>query len=434
MTAPGVFDRTYDTALPPGASDDQRKAAITQLFYVTNFFHDWYYDAGFNEAAGNGQASNYGRGGVEGDAMRAEAQDYSGRDNANTSTPSDGGSPRMQMFVWSIGSERVVSVDAPAAAAAVFDAGIAAFGPGAFTLSGPVAVVDDGTGTPSDACEPLANASSMTGKIALVDRGTCSFVVKVANAQAAGAAGVVVVNNQGDVTITMGEPVGGTALPYTIPALFVGQSDGATLKSLVGAGLVVTLRRERDRDGTIDDQIVAHEWAHFLSNRLVGNANGLSANQAGRPRRGLERLQRAPFHGAARRRGPAGQRGLRRDLPPHGLFGRRHRLEGRPEPGVVLRAPALSVLDGHDQESADVRARHERRRAPGGPGRQRGVVRRDGARRFGQLRSPQHRRGVGDDALGVLRGPPPGHRRGSRSIRPGTACGPTSWRRSSSRP
>src|SRR6185369_11102008 len=35
------------------------------------------------------------------------------------------------------------------------------------------------------------------------------------------------------------------------------------------------------RDGTIDNQIVAHEWGHFISNRLIGNASGLS-NQVGR--------------------------------------------------------------------------------------------------------------------------------------------------------
>src|SRR5206468_6676857 len=33
-------------------------------------------------------------------------------------------------------------------------------------------------------------------------------------------------------------------------------------------------------DGTIDNQIVAHEWGHYQSNRLIGNASGLSTNQA----------------------------------------------------------------------------------------------------------------------------------------------------------
>jgi hypothetical protein len=120
----------------------------------------------------------------------------------------------------------------------------------------------------------------MAGKVALVDRGTCAFVVKIANVQAAGAVGVVIANNQGDTLITMGEQTGATALPYTIPALFVGQADGASLKALVASGLFVTLTRQWGRDGSVDDQIVAHEWAHFLSNRLIGDAIGLKSNQS----------------------------------------------------------------------------------------------------------------------------------------------------------
>ncbi len=49
---PDTFDRTYDTSLQPGASTDQRMAAVTQLFYTNNFLHDWYYDAGFDEVVG----------------------------------------------------------------------------------------------------------------------------------------------------------------------------------------------------------------------------------------------------------------------------------------------------------------------------------------------------------------------------------------------
>src|SRR5262249_17728565 len=38
VTAPGVFDRTYDPMHSPNYSTDQRKAAIAQLFYNVNFF------------------------------------------------------------------------------------------------------------------------------------------------------------------------------------------------------------------------------------------------------------------------------------------------------------------------------------------------------------------------------------------------------------
>jgi hypothetical protein len=99
-TAAATFDRTYNTAQAAGANQTQRMASITSAFYGINWLHDFWYDAGFTEVAGNAQLSNYGRGGVEGDPLLAEAQDYSGRNNANMSTPSDGMPPRMQIYVW----------------------------------------------------------------------------------------------------------------------------------------------------------------------------------------------------------------------------------------------------------------------------------------------------------------------------------------------
>ena len=88
---------TFNPALDP-TSPEQRQAAISTLFYATNFFHDWYYDVGFDEASGNAQTNNFGRGGVEGDVLLAEAQDYGGVNNANMFTPADGEHPRMQMY------------------------------------------------------------------------------------------------------------------------------------------------------------------------------------------------------------------------------------------------------------------------------------------------------------------------------------------------
>ena len=101
ITAPSAFDRTYDTTLAPGASADQRKAAVTQLFYDINFLHDWFYDAGFDEASGNAQTDNYGRGGAR---RRPHPRRGAGlrraRNNANMSTPADGAPPRMQMYIF----------------------------------------------------------------------------------------------------------------------------------------------------------------------------------------------------------------------------------------------------------------------------------------------------------------------------------------------
>ena len=62
--------RTRSSAL-----DADRDAIITQLFYYTNVMHDWLYSHGFDEASGNFQVDNFGRGGSGGDPVLAEAQD-----------------------------------------------------------------------------------------------------------------------------------------------------------------------------------------------------------------------------------------------------------------------------------------------------------------------------------------------------------------------
>lgn len=85
-----------DDPLTPTA----QRGAVIQMFYVMNLYHDALYDLGFNEVARNFQNSNFGRGGAELDRVSAEGQDSSGTNNANFSTPADGGRGRMQMFVW----------------------------------------------------------------------------------------------------------------------------------------------------------------------------------------------------------------------------------------------------------------------------------------------------------------------------------------------
>ena len=99
----------YPAEPPLGVASAQRLAgatpdldpAIVNLFYVTNWYHDFLYHLGFTEAAGNFQKSNFGRGGAENDYLFADAQDGSGVDNANFGTPPDGSNPRMQMFLFS---------------------------------------------------------------------------------------------------------------------------------------------------------------------------------------------------------------------------------------------------------------------------------------------------------------------------------------------
>lgn len=73
---------------------------ITNLFYWNNIIHDLSYLYGFDEVSGNFQSNNQSRGGIGNDYVLADAQDGSGSQNANFSTPPDGSNGRMQMFLW----------------------------------------------------------------------------------------------------------------------------------------------------------------------------------------------------------------------------------------------------------------------------------------------------------------------------------------------
>lgn len=268
VTAPGVFDYTYDPALGAQANQAQAAASVANLFYTTNWLHDWFYDAGFDEAAGNAQADNFGRGGEDGDAMRAEALDYSGTNNANMSTPADGAPPRMQMYRFlnrggvQASANGVTFTQPPAGAQ---------FGPLAFDLTADVVVA-----APADGCTPLTNASSLTNKIALIDRGNCEFSVKVLNAQQAGAAGVVIVNNGASAPTAMGAGTSGASASVTIAAIMVAQADRAAL-----AGVTLHMQGSgAERSSALDNTVIAHEWGHFISNRLIGDASGLTTNHA----------------------------------------------------------------------------------------------------------------------------------------------------------
>jgi len=77
-----------------------KDAATTNLFYWNNVMHDVFYNAGFDEVAGNFQEYNFGKGGLGGDAVQANSQDGSGLNNANFATPPDGLRPRMRMYLW----------------------------------------------------------------------------------------------------------------------------------------------------------------------------------------------------------------------------------------------------------------------------------------------------------------------------------------------
>lgn len=103
-------------------------------------------------------------------------------------------------------------------------------------LTAPLGVVAGTTNGFSDACTALP-AGSLTGKIAVVSRGGCTFTTKVRSAQDAGAVAAIVVNNvAGDPTAMASD---GTTPEPTIPAYMVGGSYGAALLALGGKSATI---------------------------------------------------------------------------------------------------------------------------------------------------------------------------------------------------
>jgi len=262
------------------ATAEARQSGIQQLFYNINFLHDFYYDAGFNEAAGNAQTDNYARGGLAADNIKAQAQDFAARNNANMLTPADGSRPRMRMYVFDTQAPKYVDVLSPAAAAGKRSVGTGQFGAQVFDLTNQVVQPN-----PASGCT-AASYTGTAGKIVMVDReptATCSIGTKLNNAMAAGVSAFILVNlsTTPDTLVN----VTGSLPTFTIPFLTITWNGAASIKTQLAASQTVNARMVRsagiDRDGTIDNQIVFHEWGHYISNRLIGNAAGLNTNLSG---------------------------------------------------------------------------------------------------------------------------------------------------------
>jgi len=123
-------------------------------------------------------------------------------------------------------------------------------------LTAPLDVVMDGPTDPATgiaiACSALP-AGSLTGEIALISRGSCSFSTKIRFAEAAGAVAVVIVNNIAGDPIAMGSD--GTPNQPTIPAYMVGLEDGLVLANKEGVPTTIVAGLEYFR--TANDNIVA---------------------------------------------------------------------------------------------------------------------------------------------------------------------------------
>lgn len=260
-------------------------ASVTNLFYMNNILHDVMYQYGFDEVNGNFQQNNYGRGGTTtffGDAVQADAQDGNGEgefiNNANFATPVDGQRPRMQMYLWNA-PPRFFFVTAPGALVGSYQSVQNAFNPGHVPVPTAPAQIQtdlvlyqDVSATTNEACVLPSNAAQMAGKIVLIRRGNCDFVIKVKNAQDAGAVAVVMTDNLPMQLVSMA----GADASITIPAVFITKELGDALIAAMQTGTVnIKLSAPAgdpyiNADGDFDNGIISHEYGHGISTRLTG--------------------------------------------------------------------------------------------------------------------------------------------------------------------
>ena len=120
--------------------------------------------------------------------------------------------------------------------------------------------VDDGSTWGQEGCGELIN--DLTGKIALVSRGTCEFGMKALNAQNAGAIAVIIYNNVGGI---VNMAAGAVGTDVTIPAVFMGKLDGELLRDHLLGDVAINATFVNNSppgpdylDGDFDNGIIAH--------------------------------------------------------------------------------------------------------------------------------------------------------------------------------
>ena len=156
----------------------------------------------------------------------------------------------------------VVAINAPSSIAKICEAGAAQFGPqlGGAGITGDVAQALTATNA-TTACDPIV--TDLTGKVALVDRGTCAFTIKVKNAQLAGATAVLV----GDNVETAPSGMSGTDASITIPSVRIRLSDRNLIAGALANGAVnVTMK---DASG---DRYDSYRWLMGEKSSAFGGA------------------------------------------------------------------------------------------------------------------------------------------------------------------
>jgi len=290
----GGPELNFDFPFDPNQDAGQNiNAGVVNLFYWLNYMHDFSYHFGFDEAAGNFQKNNYGRGGLGNDFIWAVAQSGSATDtvfnNAEYFNRNEGKSPTIFMYdFYDFPSYLLVNEPIGIKGKYYTNVPSAGWGDGTYVTDVPVTaevvLVNDGVESPStaDACQDILNASELVGKIAMIDRGACQFGYKALQAQNAGAIGVIICSADNK---AYNMAAGPDAPNVHIPVISVPLKIAKTLREYVGHGLKVTIVNPGQQgpnrlDSDLQGSIIAHEFGHGISDRLAGGPDKICLDNA----------------------------------------------------------------------------------------------------------------------------------------------------------
>lgn len=281
---------TFDFPFAEGAAlsaYDNRASAVTNLFYANNMIHDIMYKFGFTESSRNFQSNNFGKGGSGNDAVRAEAFDGSGYNNANFASGyeilnSNGSystqAPRMQMYLWNYSvpeKKRLFYTDPALASRPAVNTGVANFGRQLMEIgvTGDVAIPTDVSG-----CTALT-AGSLTGKIALVTTTGCAYNIKAKIVQDAGAIGMIAHRTNSNTATNISV---NNVTNVVIPSIMLPRDEGNFITAEIAEGRTVNVNLKDlavgYKNSSFDNGIMVHEYGHGVSNRLTGQGYSCLTN------------------------------------------------------------------------------------------------------------------------------------------------------------
>ncbi|SDF21938.1 T9SS-dependent M36 family metallopeptidase [Epilithonimonas hungarica] len=287
-TTTGSLTFDFPFAESPTLSQyENRASTVTNLFYANNMVHDIMYKFGFTEATRNFQSNNFGKGGAGNDAVRAEALDGSGYNNANFASGyeilnSNGSystqAPRMQMYLWNYYvplKQRLFYTDPVLATRPAVNTGSANFGRQLMEtgITADVVIPSVATG-----CTALT-AGSLTGKIAMVNTTSCGYNVKAKTVQDAGAIGMIVhrtaSNTVTDINVA-------NVTNVSIPSIMIPKDEGDFITSELNAGRTVNVNLKDlavgYKNSSFDNGVIIHEYGHGISNRLTAQGYSCLTN------------------------------------------------------------------------------------------------------------------------------------------------------------